>query len=215
MNPNKWNKNVGTASNPVSYLHEYAVALLWEQLDAGLARGREVRARVSPDEFSGDLLAGVKRMSIPDSLTPIGGFIPDIALFGENDKPIRVIEVAVTSAPAQSKIANLAQRGVDVVTIPVGDENDLKRLCWTPAEITFAPDLKSVYARRWSASANIIMQRQRNDNETVRSLISALRSCSPETRREFLDVLRNLDTLDSLYPLSSQNPKRDTLSPNA
>ena len=215
MTSNKWTKNVGTNANPVSYLHEYAVALLWDQLDAGLARGGEVRARVSPEEFSGNLLEGVKRMTIPDSLTPIGGFIPDIALFDENDKPVRVIEVAVTGAPAASKIASLSQRGVDVVTIPVGDEDDLKRLCWTPAEIRFAPDIAAVYARRWSASARAAVNSQRHHNDVVRGMTAALQSCTPETRREFLEVLRNLDTLNSLYPISSDNPKREALAQDA
>ena len=124
-------RNVGTQASPVSWLHERAVALLWDELRRSLfeygrnlngSRGAE-RLRQEPrvlrvhtaDGWSGDLCGGgVARIDFPDDLTHIGGVIPDIALYNEDNRPIRLIEVVVMSPPdskKQSKLDTLASPG--------------------------------------------------------------------------------------------------------
>ena len=208
----KWARNVGTDSHPVSYLHEYAVALLWDELDKGLLTGSEVRVRTSSGELSSNLLDGAVRMSVPDTLTPIGGYVPDLALFDESDRPVRVIEVVVTTAPSSDKIETLRKRGVDVVVTSVANENELKKLCWVPAEVRFARNERVEVRRNWSVSAQArYEERQRPSNRQIEDLCEALQSCSPEVRRQLLEVIHELDTMDSLYPLSRSNPKRQAL----
>ena len=209
----KWHSNVGTNNVPVSYLHEYAIALLWDELEKGLLMKSEVRVRTLPQgDFSSNLLEGIARVRIPDSLTPIGGYSPDIALFDEADSPIRVIEVDVTSPPSSSKLESLRKRGVDVIVVKVTSEDDLKDLCWVPVEARFARNLRVDVMRKWSVSAEAIYtSRQRPSNKRIEELCRDLQSCSPETRRQLLNVIRNMDTLESLSPLSPWNPKKEIL----
>ncbi len=224
----KWFKNVGTENNPVTYLHEYAVALIWDILQAGLGEemltggyagsgarvrrivrrswssNKEVRVRISPDEMSPDLLDGVRRITIPDSLTPIGGYIPDIALFDESDRPIRVIEVVVTNPPTSDKLESLSKRGVDVVVVSVKSEDDLKNLVWVPAtEVNFA--------FQSGPFGDVIGPHSRDADKRIRQLCTDLQRCHPQLRRQLLDVLNQLDAMDSLYPISGSNPKREAL----
>lgn len=200
-------RNVGTPAHPVSWLHERAVALLWEQLvrEGGLdspgIRDRnysgEVHARLTPDgDMSEDLCKGAKRVDMPDDLTPIGGIIPDLALYDENNRPIRIIEVVVSSAPdaaKQAKLDRLQERGVDVVVVHVRTEEDLIRLCWQPL------------SPKWAS------HRSTYESDIVGNLVMGLQNCAPKDRRQLLDVLDSIRDLDSLWPLAKGNPKAPSL----
>lgn len=112
-------RNVGTVNYPVTVLHERAVALLYDELTRpDLERGEEIRARLTPGgELSHDLRAGVTRVKVPDpDWDSVGGIVPDLILYGDDDtKPLRIIEVVVTSAPSnekQQKLEALKKRGL-------------------------------------------------------------------------------------------------------
>ena len=103
-------RNVGTHNSPLTWLHERTVALLYDELQAGLRKGTQVRTRTSPDgELSDNLLEGARRLDIPDDLTPIGGTVPDLALYNDKERPVRIIEVVVSSPPGPEEKRKICQ----------------------------------------------------------------------------------------------------------
>ena len=139
----EWDRNVGSPAFPVSFLHEYAVGLLWDALHNNDA----VAVKKIDGSISGNLKEGVDRVVIPDSMQPIGGCIPDLALLDKDLRPVRVIEVVVTSPPTSKKMAKLEQlqnRDVEVVQVPVRNEDELKALVPSPND-----ELKPKWAYAW------------------------------------------------------------------
>ena len=213
--PNEeWSRNVGTAGFPVSFLHEYAVGLLWDALQIG----HSLVVKTMDGSMSGDLLDGVERIVIPDSMQPIGGCIPDLALLDKNLRPVRIVEVVVTSPPSEEKtekLRKLQERGVEVVIVPVRNEEELKSLAQSKSA-EFRPD----WAYRWNHKVlehmgviniprmQVIERGQMGADKQVQELVKALVGCSPEVRRQLVKVLQDLDSLESCYPLSPKNPKR-------
>ncbi len=209
-------RNVGTQAWPVSALHERAVALLYDELTRpDLDRGEEIRARLTPGgDLSHDLRAGVARVRVPDpDWDSVGGIIPDLILYGEDDtKPLRIIEVVVTSPPSdekQHKLDSLRKRGVDVVVIAIRDESDLLNLCpswWKPnfSSLT-SNDKYSVNYAKDSALTRLKLGHDRR----VQEIIESIQACSPSVRRTLLKVLSELKSLDSLYPIRPTNPLKD------
>lgn len=226
----EWGRNVGTGNYPVTFLHEYAVGLIWDMLEArfdGLFDAQGLPARGGkgrPDGvlqlpvlgggMSGDVLDGVERPVIPDDLQPVGGYIPDIALIDGNLKVIRVIEVVVTSEPSPEKLMNLESRGVEVVRVPVRNELELRALFpeplgekvrwWTKRRkgdgIGLGVNFRSSSKPQYEADKKL--------DELMRTLVTA----SPEKRRQFVVFLQEMDSLESLYPLRGDNPKRGVVS---
>ena len=147
LTESEWSKNVGTQAFPVSFLHEYAVGLLWDLLHGSEA----VVVKTIHGSMSGNLLEGVDRVVIPDSMQPIGGCIPDLGLLDKDLRPVRVIEVVVTSQPTPAKMEKLEQlekRGVEVVQVPVRNEEDLKAL--VPSK---GSDQRPKWAYHWDPAA--------------------------------------------------------------
>ena len=116
-----WQTNVGTHEHPVSYLHEYAVAMIWEALHSH----SEVRIRNEDGTLSDNLAAGMARVDIPDATTAIANSIPDLAIYDENHRPIRVVEVECSSKPNADKVKRLNNLGVDVIVAEVHDQSRL------------------------------------------------------------------------------------------
>ena len=217
----EWSRNVGSQAFPVSFLHEYAVGLLWDRLHGG----DPVVVATMDGSLSEDLKAGADRVVIPDSMQPIGGCIPDLALLDKDLRPVRVIEVVVTSPPTgekMEKLERLQQRGVEVVQIPVRNEKELRALVPTETD-----GRTPRWAFSWSPTVfeqmgiiNIPRRRQIStaqlgaDNK-VKELINALIQCDPETRRQLARVLEDINSLEARYPLSPKNPKRGAISGNA
>ena len=113
-----WQTNVGTQEHPVSYLHEYAVAMIWEALHSH----REVRIRNEDGTLSDNLNEGMARVGIPDATTAIANSIPDLAIYDKNHRPIRVVEVEYSSKPNADKIKRLNNLGVDVIVAEVHNQ---------------------------------------------------------------------------------------------
>ena len=215
----EWSRNVGTQSFPVSFIHEYAVGLLWDALQDGGA----VVVKTIDGSMSGNLKEGVDRVVIPDALQPIGGCIPDLGLLDKDMRPVRVIEVIVTSPPKPEKMEKLAQlqkRGVEVVQVPVRNEDELKALVpladndfgrprWNPKWSSMVFDQMDIIN---FAQMEHISRVQGQADKQVKELIQALIRCRPETRRQLVKVLEELDGLESLYRLSPKNPKHMTAS---
>lgn len=211
-------RNVGTANYPVTALHERAVALLYDELTRpDLEKREEIRARLIPGgELSHDLRAGVKRVKVPDpDWDSVGGIVPDLILYGDDDvKPLRIIEVVVTSAPSdekKQKLDALRKRGVDVVVITIKEESDLLHLCptwWRPSFASLnSYDEYSINYAQDSYSRG----RKREHDKRVQELIKSIQACSPVTRRALLKVLSELKSLDSLYPIRPANPLKNKL----
>ena len=146
----------------------------------------------------------------------VGGIVPDLILYGDDDaKPIRIIEVVVTSPPSekkQQKLDTLNKRGVDVVVLTVKEEVDLLNLCPTWWRPKFG-SLTSKDEFDINLQINQVRRREmRSYDDTVWELIKAIQSCRPSTRRALLKILSELKSLDSLYPIRPNNPLKDKLA---
>ena len=234
MNNRNYQANVGTASNPVSYLHEYAVAAIWEALHEP-NRG-DVYVRTSSGETSSNLKEDMERVDVPDERTAIAGFIPDLVIYDSSQRPIRAIEVVVSSPPNPDKKKRLANLGVELVEITVTSEKDIHEIFmssiypkvlekgfeWDPPATTwnnlgkftsgFAPHVdvinQGVVNYSWQDRNR---QRQRDADRFIQNLLETLGSCSPEMRREFTLMMNQIRSNESLRPISRQNPKYDVL----
>ena len=85
----EWTKNVGSESYPVSFLHEYAVGLIWDLLHT---QKGPVKLPTMDGSRSGDVVADIDRIIIPDALQSVAGYIPDISLL-KDSRPVRCVEV--------------------------------------------------------------------------------------------------------------------------
>ena len=213
-NGNDPHRNVGTQGYPVTWLHERAIALLYDELQEGLLTRAEVRVRLNNDgEFSDNLLDGVASVKVPSDLTPIGGMQPDLALYDQSGEPVRTIEVVVTSPPDAGKVKRLKERGVDVVIVRVESADVLKNLCWVPKSLIFSRNIRFDPPEGGSVFYPRIDKREQQSraDHTVEELTKSLIRCSPKVRRDFLEVLKGIDSLESFCPVSPNNPKKDIL----
>ena len=207
LSQEEWNRNVGTENYPVSFLHEYAVGLIWDFLKHPDPRWRDSKA-ITGTVWDG-LLVGVSQVVIPDSLQPIGGYIPDLALLDKDLRVVKVIEVIVSNEPNEKKIKALTERGVEVVQIKVRNEEELRNLIPMP----------TVHPRRWlrqlapgeSVRIGFRSISQDSADRKIDDLMESLAMASPSKRAEFLDFLKDITSLESLMPLRPDNPKRSVL----
>ena len=220
-----WDKNVGTAAHPVSVIHEYAVALLWERLQLELDRekvgGREnaVQYFVSLPLWDGGVqhipaLSKVASLNIPTAMQPIGGIIPDLAAFDHQGTVVRIFEVITNNPPdseKQAKLDKLATRGVDTCLIRAKEEADLKAIFPGPKP----PLDKWDYTTTWFPDAvgrgphflATAVEAQRNADDYLDSFMNALMCASPGKRRQVHHIFEQLSTFPALYPLMVTNPK--------
>ena len=212
----EWNRNVGTPSYPVSFLHEYAVGLIWDLLHLN---DGPVPLPTIDCNLAEDVMDGVDQVVIPDALQSIAGFIPDISLL-QKSRPIRCIEVIVNNPVAEEKCRAITNLGVELIQVPVRDENDLRALFptdpsdkprWSPKFNRDEKVFREVLAKtgvNWKGTRQSkILEGQENADKVINDLIGALSRCSPQARRSFLTSLRNLTSLEALYPLRQDNPK--------
>ncbi len=217
MAEQEMSRNVGTSMNPESFLHARAVALLYDELTRPEPKP-EVRVRLTPGgDWSDDLRAGVESVKVPGEWDSVGGIVPDLILYGEDaSKPLRIIEVVVSSPPdkaKQEKLMLLERRGVDVVVIKVGKIQDLMDLCRRDSGFRFgSPTPRARPSFNINIPASAYLSQQHTDpDRRVSDLIEAIISCSPPIRRQLCDLLNQLDTVDSLYPIRPTNPLKDKL----
>ena len=221
----KWTRNVGTPDHPVSYLHEYAVALIWDRLSAG-----ECFVRNTSNEYEHIIVPKGGRIAIPDELTPIGGMVPDIAIYDSDHRPVSVVEVQVTSSPSENKRVRLGRLGVNIIIVPVPDEGALLTM-FKPVPIEELLPYAHI-PNQFYGHTNLL-NKQMNDrrglsrggnsrrsqtrrtleqsNETMANLIKALKMCDPSLRQELRAVLDELDSIESQHPILSGNPKLPVL----
>ena len=222
----KWRRNVGTDHHPESYLHARAVACLWDALhgfygEKPLLAGtkatgmgsRAIRVNLQPGgPMSGNLLEGVTKVKVPDpEWDQVGGVVPDLTLLGPNDRPVRIIEVIVNSPPTKTKrekLDRLQRRGVDVIEVEVSLPDDILNLCWERSFPSFGSKIRT----HWANGNGKLRQRMQIDmDKEIDSLITSLKNCSPAKRRELYDVLKHLDSVESLAPISPDNPLKEKL----
>ena len=225
LDESEWGKNVGTAGFPVSFLHEYAVGLIWDALNA--TNAGPVTLPTLEGGMSDDVLAGVDKVIIPDNLNAVAGYVPDILCLRDS-RPVRLIEVVVTSTVTAHKLTAITNLGVKVVQVPVRNEDELMAL--------FPDSILPEMPRWWTAYRKMeaVLQDARRDtfesidvsrmlrpgvgdrlqqraDQHILDVIRDLRKCSPLVRRDFLALMREIGTLESLYPLRPDGPKYKTL----
>ena len=216
MNNSIWKINLGTPEQQVSYLHEYAVAMIWEALHSD--GSFPVYMRTNTGKLSGNLKEGMARVDIPDSLTHIGGMLPDLAIYNSDHRPIRVIQIDVTHDTDEDKIQRLLNLGVETCIAKIRTPKDLRSLIITERECKSS-------LRRFAADADAINQtvnnipkksanlmRQRAADKTIEGIMQALALCSPQIRREFYDMLIASSRVYGRYPISEGNPKAEILA---
>ena len=210
----QWKRNVGTENYPVTFLHEYAVGLIWDILQTALKDKVTVKLPLIDGAVAENVLDGVAKIAVPDSLQSIGGYIPDLALFNEDIRVLRVIEVVVTSYTSQEKLDNLTKRGVEVLQVPARNEAELRTLLPYHSQGSEVKWWHQTHRREGRGAGVNFLSYHRIQNEAdeeVNSFIRNLVQCSPVKRRELVTVLEALYSLDSLYPLRPDNPKSDIL----
>ena len=135
------------------YIHERAIEMLVEALNGAYTEGGQgtrkpligetpVRVRRAPDQdiHPQDIAEGVAKVKVPDEWDSVGGIVPDLILYGSDEKPRRIIEVINTSPPStekRKKLAVLQRRGVDVVEIKVNTEEELLHMLERPTPRRF------------------------------------------------------------------------------
>ena len=199
------------------YVHERAVKMLVEAILGSYTRDwrrrppgqTPVHVRCTPGgELSAvDIAEGVARVKVPDEWDSVGGIVPDLILYGEDDKPRRIIEVVNSSAPTkakQEKLNVIARRGVEVVIIEVHTEEDLANMLERPNRPRFAslaglPPIGSLQPQSVNLQASLLPHKQADVR--VQELIGAILSCTPYQRQRLADVLSRIGTLDSIYPV--------------
>ena len=143
--------------------------------------------RLSPDgNMSHDLREGVAQVKVPDEWDNVAGVVPDLICYGAEGKPIRIVEVVVTSGPTEAKqvkLDTLKTRGVDVVLIHVKDMADLKNLCWVPAKVNFSWTTARDKLSTNSAQNTSYSQQKNQMDRQVQDMIVALPNCSPAIRQ--------------------------------
>lgn len=218
----EWSKNVGSQGYPVSFLHEYSVALIWDLLHT---HPGPIELPTIDGSLSGDVLAGTDQIIIPDALQAIAGCIPDISLL-KDSRPVRCIEVIVTTPVSPRKLESIQNLGVEVVQVPVRKEDELRALfrpeqadrpSWWPKFSEQEQVFQSARKRtgvNWPGTRQYKMLRAQSEADAaVNDLIRQLSLCSPEVRRAFVDRLNDMSGLGSLYPVRQDNPKYSVLYP--
>ena len=215
-----WTNNVGTPENPVSYLHEYAVALIWDRLNAG-----GCFVKTTSGEYEHVSVPKSGRIAIPDELTPIAGMAPDIAIYDGEHRPVTIVEVQVTTPPSAEKMARVKRLGLKMVVVPVPNREALLTM-FRPVSIKeLFPSIG--IPSRFYGHTNLV-EKQLNDlpysasnydrklrtrlelakaNDTVSNLIRYLKMCDPTLRQELRAVLDELDSIESQHPLLPGTPK--------
>ena len=156
----------------------------------------------------------------------VAGYIPDISLL-KDSRPVRCIEVTVTTPVSAQKLAAIQNLGVEVVQVPVRNEDELRAIysskgadkTWWWAKFSAEEEsIKSVRLNsgvNWQATRQYrILEGQKQADQAVNALMGNLFRCSPEVRRAFVALLNDISGLGSLYPLPKDNPKYAALYPD-
>ncbi len=218
----EWSRNVGTEAFPVSFLHEYAVGLIWDILVH--SKSSSVRLPLLDGTLSRNLMEDVDKVIIPDALQSIAGRIPDISLLRDS-RPIRCIEVVVSNPVPREKAKAIENLGVELFEVPVRNEDELRSLFLSAPEQTrpwwakrdetnerqgetlYLDDKRRIGYRMRGSPASW----QAQADKAILDLMDNLHWCSPEVRRAFLACLQDMDSLESLYPIRPDNPKYKSL----
>ena len=213
MSPPLTAKNVGTNGHPVTGYHQYAVGMLYQEINS---RRGAVRVLTIDGSLTDDLKKGVVRAIIPDDLTGVWGMVPDLLLQDKEGRPVRFIEVITTSEPSQDKrqkLARLQGRGVETVMVYARNLDDMKQLIHVeidrPHQVSTGGLYTDAHMRRLDREA------QNQSDEWVRSMVLSLQRCAPDLRRQVLELLKELDELESLWPLDQDNPVRASFDEKA
>ena len=209
-------KNIGTDGNRESLLHRYACAILWDELKSS----DNVRVN-AVGGLTNNLHEGVANWERGSYLNAVLSHIPDIIGRGIDGKPVRVIEIVVTSAPKGDYKELLAKHGVELIEVSVPSAHALFDMI-PPSELDrhnqsfpvgelkfwpkFLPPKGNSASARAMANAGLDSHSKRSGaNGRIEQLITDLHICSPATRRRFFETLNEIQELPAAFPLLPDN----------
>ena len=213
----QWLKHVlgGAPGESASRLHEYAIGLIYDALGQALKRGGVVRVATVEGMSKNLLDGGVAHVRL-DRPVPTGRgggavvYEPDIVLEDADGKVVRVVEVWRSSAKNEDYRSKMASADIDVVeTKQLKSAQDLTALL-SPSEEPprYSRQLDCCNSLRhdgWDTA------KQPFYDSEVEKLIRSILYCRPSLRRQLKHILEYLDSIESLAPLSRDNPKRQAL----
>lgn len=126
--------------------------------------------------------------------------------------PVRVVEVEVTNVVGREKREMYSKLGIDLVRVRLDGPEDLVRLCWMPVEARFWHDVSRNPASN-ARSRRYYEDEQNKADNTVADFVEAIQRCSPQARRQFLNVMRGMreSETEALHPIAPSNPKWEAL----
>ena len=127
--PHFAHKNLSPNCNPETALHHSFKNLLAKKIQEHIDNKKplEIRWKCGKchDYHSGNLLKKAVQVKVEHNL---GSYRPDIALLGQDNKPVAVIEVIVTHAPEQQALDFYKQNKIAVVHFTLKSDKDIHLL---------------------------------------------------------------------------------------
>ena len=227
-------KNIGTVGNPVSWLHQRAVALLYDALayepyegPLDPKMGAEERRIYKETHGSKKLELELRRreLEIRVCLEPGGALsgnlregVAQVIMPGEWDSVGGIVPDLICR---DEKGAPVRLIEVIVSSPPTKTKRAkleaLQRRGVDVVEVTVKTE-KDLINLVWEPKAVHYSPHSSprggprpTPDDTVRSLIRGLQACNPKLRRHLLAVLRGLCSLDSSWPVNVDNPLRGQL----
>ncbi len=180
--------------NGPSLLHEYAIGVLYDVLQGDVP----VRVKTRDGIVIDDLRVENGLAKVPHEYSSFMGVVPDLVIEVDGE-PHTIIEIVVTSEPdriKRTKLENIKRIGVRVVELDVPD-------------VTHVADLVPRPPKRRLGGRGSLPGRHFED--AVNSLIIGLRAATPEVRREFRELMNEIDEEYRIPRLTNGNPKAKIL----
>ena len=193
-----------------SRLHGYAVGVVYDTLIGG----GDVRIRTDAG-ISDNLLRGVTGVWLNTGDDGPEIVEADIALGDDSGNTIRIVEICGWGMPSKPAdfIARMNRLDIEVVrSVELQGAADVAALVYRAHDggpPNFAGAMPPSWVEKKYGYGSGLSQ-SLYDHRVV-EIIQGILYCSPETRQHFKYVLDHLDSLESLAPLSADNPKRDGL----
>ena len=203
------------AAGPTSRMHDYAVGVVYDALQVGGDVRIQTEAGVSANLLRDD----VASMSMDETVEVGEGersktYQVDIALADAAGKVIRVVEVCGWGMPIKPAdfMAGMNRSGIEVVkSRELQGASDVTTLVFSADG---PPNFSGVQVPSWVEEEygyGSSLSQKRYDNQVV-DLLRSILYCHPSLRQQLRHLLDHVDSLESLAPLSPNNPKREALN---
>lgn len=202
-------------SGSSSRLHDYAVGVIYDALQAGGDVRIQTEAGVSANLLRDD----VASVSMDQTVEVGEGegsktYQVDIALADATGRTIRIVEIAGWGSATKPPhfMANMNREGIEVVrSKQLHSATDVADLVFSSQG---PPNFSGVQMPSWVEGEygyGSSLSQKRYDTQ-VADLLQSILYCHPALRQQLRHLLDHLDSLDALVPLSPNNPKRGELN---